>query len=177
MDKFESYSAFLTRVIALALVALAAGCGGGQDSILGSGGIGNSGVVAPTVTATVPLAVTPIVTGVAINTKITATFSKDMASATITTSTFTLACPAGTPVTGTVAYVAASRVATFSPAANLPINTTCTATITTGARDTTGRALATAFVWRFTTAAAADTTSSRASASPCILTTARPENN
>ncbi len=161
MDKFESYSAFLTKVIALALVALVAGCGGGQDSILGSGGIGNSGVVAPTVTATVPLASTPIVTGVAINTKITATFSKDMASATITTSTFTLACPTGTPVTGTVAYVAASRVATFSPAANLPINTTCTATITTGARDTTGRALATAFVWRFTTAAAADTTRPR----------------
>ena len=161
MDKFESYSGFLKRFIALLLIALAAGCGGGQDSILGSGGIGNSGGVAPTVTATVPLATTPIVTGVAINTKITATFSKDMAPATISTSTFTLACPTGTPVAGTVAYVAASRVATFSPTANLPINTTCTATITTAAKDTTGRALATAFVWTFTTAATADATRPR----------------
>ena len=161
MDKFESYSGFLKRFIALLLIALAAGCGGGQDSILGSGGIGNSGGVASTVTATVPLATTPIVTGVAINTKITATFSKDMAPATISTSTFTLACPTGTPVAGTVAYVAASRVATFSPTANLPINTTCTATITTAAKDTTGRALATAFVWTFTTAATADATRPR----------------
>ena len=161
MNKFESYSGFLTKFIALLLIALAAGCGGGQDSILGSGGIGNNGGAAPTVTATLPLATTPIVTGVAINSRVSATFSKDMAPATISTSTFTLACPAGTAVTGTVAYVAATRVATFSPTANLPANTTCTATITTGAQDTTGRALANAFVWRFTTAATADATRPR----------------
>lgn len=153
MDKFERCSGFLTKFIALLLIAFAAGCGGGQDSILGSGGI--TGGVAPTVTATVP---TRSATGVAINSKVTATFSKDMAPATISPSTFTLACPAGTTVTGTVAYVVASRVATFSPAANLPINTTCTATITTGAQDTTGRALVNAFVWTFTTGATADAT-------------------
>ena len=152
MNKFVTYSGFATWFIASLLSVFLAGCGGG-------GGTGRG--VAPTVTATVPLAATPIVPAVAINSKITATFSKDMAPATISTSTFTLACPAGTAVIGSVAYVAASRVATFSPAANLPINTTCTATITTGARDTTSRALATAFVWRFTTAATADTTRPR----------------
>ena len=156
MNEFASYSRFLTWLTVLLLGALAAGCGGG-----GSGGSGVSGTIAPRVTATVPVATTPIVTGVAINSKVTATFSKDMAPATISTSTFTLACPAGTAVAGTVAYVAASRVATFSPTANLPANTTCTATITTGAQDTTGVALANAFVWTFTTGATADVTRPR----------------
>lgn len=151
----------------LFLAALMVGCGsgnGGQDSILGKAGIGTAPIsaLAPTVTATVPLATTPIVTGVAINSKITATFSKDMASATITHPlTFTLACPASSTVAGTVAYVAASRVATFSPTANLPANTTCTATITTAAEDTSGLALENNFVWMFTTAATPDTTRPR----------------
>lgn len=160
MKKYESYSRVLPWFMPLLLSALVAGCGGGggQSPILGTGdGDGIAGI-APTVIATTPLARTPIVTNVPINSKVTATFSKDMAPATINTSTFTVACPAGTAITGTVAYVAASRVATFSHTANFPINTTCTATITTGAQDTTGRALATAFVWSFKTGLTADTT-------------------
>jgi hypothetical protein len=98
---------------------------------------------------------------VAINTAVTATFSEDMKSATIDSSTFTLACPAGTGIDGTVTYVAASRVATFSPTAVLPASTTCTATITTGALDTADLGLANAFVWTFTTAATPDTTRPR----------------
>src|SRR5450759_3026312 len=99
--------------MALLLGALAAGCGGGggeRAPILGGGGIT---ALAPTVTATAPLATAPMVAGVEINSKITATFTKDMALATISTSTFTLACPAAVP--GTVAYVAASRIAIFTP--------------------------------------------------------------
>jgi hypothetical protein len=157
MNIYESNSRFLTWIMVLLLSALAAGCGGGgKDPILGIGGIA---ALSPTVTATAPLATTPIVTGVAINSKITATFSKDMAEATIISpSTFTLACPDGTAINGTVTYVAASRVATFSPTAPLPVGTTCTATISTGAQDTAGVALANAFVWQFTTGATADTT-------------------
>jgi hypothetical protein len=37
MNKFKSYSRLLPRFLALLLVALAAGCGGGQDPILGTG--------------------------------------------------------------------------------------------------------------------------------------------
>lgn len=156
MNRFDGITKPLMWFMALLLAALTAGCGGsgGASPILGAGTAG----IAPTVTATVPLAKTPIVTGVAINSKITATFSKAMDATTISTSTFTLACPAGTAVTGTVSYVAASRVAKFSPTANLPVNTTCTATITTGAKDTTGIALASNFVWTFTTGATADVT-------------------
>lgn len=135
---------------------LVVGCGGGRDTVLGSG----TATTAPTVTATVPLARTPMVTGVAINSAVTATFSKAMDATTLNSpaANFTVACPAGTPITGTVAYVAASRTATFSHAANFPANVICTATISTGAKDTTGIALAAAFVWQFTTAATPDTT-------------------
>ena len=38
MNKFKCHSGFLPRFIASLLVALAAGCGGGQDPILGTGG-------------------------------------------------------------------------------------------------------------------------------------------
>lgn len=73
---------------------------------------------------------------------------------------FTLACPAATPVIGTVSYLAAGNVATLTlPVAspNLPANTVCSATISTAAKDTTGLALVSNFVWTFTTGLAADT--------------------
>jgi len=155
MNKSGSYSTFLTWFSALLLSALAVGCGGGGGSILGGG---DTGGPAPQVTVVAPL---PNATGVSINTKIiTAAFTKTMDSATLTSATFTLACPAGTPVTGTVSYVAASSVATLTlpGATNLPPNTVCTATITTGAKDTTGIALASNFAWTFTTGATPDTT-------------------
>src|ERR1035437_660020 len=160
MSNFESYFRILTWLIALLLSAFAAGCGGGgQGPILGGGGIAG---LAPMVTATSPLATTPIVTGVELNSKITATFTKDMASATISTLTFTLACPAAVP--GTVAYVAASRIAIFTPTATLPTNATCTPTVTPGPPDPTGIPLASNFTWTFATAAVLDTTPPRVSA-------------
>ena len=71
---------------------------------------------------------------------------------TITTATFTL-MDGVTPVTGTVAYV--GLVATFTPNSDLAAGTTYTATITTGAKDLAGNALASDYVWTFTTVAAA----------------------
>jgi hypothetical protein len=81
---------------------------------------------------------------------VSATFSEAMTAATITTSTFTLATTSGsTPVTGTVAL--AGNVATFTPGANLSYGTSYTATVTTGAQDSAGNALAAASTWSFTT--------------------------
>src|SRR5659263_442562 len=158
MKKFESYSRVLPWLMALLLSALVAACGGGGGRAPVLGGDGIAGIV-PTVTAMTPLARTPAVTGVAINSKVTATFSKDMAQATIIApGNFTLACPAGTAITGTVTYVAASRVAIFSPTTSLTTNTTCTATISSGVQDSTGLALASPYIWRFTTGLTADTT-------------------
>ena len=158
----------------LLTAAFVAGCGGGLDPILGSPSIGVATATAtvadttrPTVTVTVPA---DTATNVATNTRITATFSKDMNPSTLTAASFTVAnTTLGTAVAGTVSYSAAARTATFTPTtpATLAINTLYTATITTAATDTAGNALAgtsaalpaaSNHVWSFTTGAAADTT-------------------
>jgi hypothetical protein len=106
-------------------------------------------VIKPTVILVSPL---DLATNVATNSAVHATFSKDMDPLTISTATFTLT--GTTPVTGTVDYNATNRIATFTPLANLAVSTTYTATVTTGAKDLTGNALAIDKVWSFTTAAA-----------------------
>jgi hypothetical protein len=105
----------------------------------------------PTVISTVPV---NLATAVPINQALSATFSVAMNAATIDATTFTLTGPGGASVTGAVTYVAAGSVATFTPAANLASSTVYTATITTGATDLEGTALASNYVWTFTTAAA-----------------------
>ena len=70
--------------------------------------------------------------------------------------TFTLKQGA-TPVVGTVTYNAAFDTATFAPAAPVALNTTYTATITTGAADSGGLGLATNYVWTFTAAICSQT--------------------
>ena len=84
---------------------------------------------------------------------ISATFSKAMNPATINTTTFTLT-KGGVGVLGQVSYVVATHIATFTPTVALAASSTYTATITTGAADTLGNALAANFVWMFTTSAA-----------------------
>ena len=91
-------------------------------------------------------------TGVALNQKIAATFSKTMDATTITTATFTLK-QGTTPVSGFVSY--SGTTALFTPASNLAANTVYTATITTGATDLTDNALAADYIWTFTTGSAA----------------------
>jgi hypothetical protein len=149
-------SRVLPWLAALLLSALAAGCGGGREPILGIGG--GTATLVPTVTAVTPL---PNTTTVPVNTQlITATFSKDMDPATLTTASFALECPVGTPVAGAVSYLASSRTATLTlPAAvALAPNTQCTATVSSAARDSAGIALAANFVWTFRTAGILDTT-------------------
>lgn len=149
---FKARQMYLLFIVILS-VFLITGCGGGGDAVLGGGG----GAIAPTVTAVVPL---NKATGVAINIKtITATFSKAMASASLTTASFTLAQGGVAVVGGTVTYTTADKVATLTlPAGNLLASTLYTATITTAATDTEGTPLASNYVWTFTTGATADTT-------------------
>src|SRR6185503_9042867 len=90
----------------------------------------------PTVSATVPA---NLATGVAIGSQIAGTFSEPMDASTVSTATFALK-QGTTPVAGTVSY--SGVTATFTPAANLAPLTTYTATISTGAKDLAGNALA-----------------------------------
>jgi hypothetical protein len=105
----------------------------------------------PTVISTIPI---NLATGVPVNRALTATFSVAMEASTIDAATFTLTATGGAAVTGVVTYVAAGSVATFTPAASLASSTAYTATITTGAMNLAGTALAQNYVWTFTTAAA-----------------------
>jgi uncharacterized repeat protein (TIGR02543 family) len=106
-------------------------------------------ITRPTISLTDPL---NLATGVALNQKIAATFSKTMDASTITAATFTLK-QGTTPISGFVSY--SGTIAMFSPSSNLAPNTLYTVTITTGAKDLTGNALATDYVWSFTSGAAA----------------------
>lgn len=174
MNRLASVTKPRLRYMALLLASLAAGCGGGgggQDPILGAGNV----VLAPTVIAIAPL---PNAIAVPVNTKIiAAAFSKAMDQATLTPANFTLACGAagtagvvGTPLTlvagGAVSYVTAGNTATLTlagtlPADDLPATADCTATVTTGTKDTTGIPLSSNFSWIFTTGIARDLTRPR----------------
>ncbi len=106
----------------------------------------------PTVSSTSPAG---SATGVGVSSAISATFSEDMDSSTITTSAFTLSSSSGS-VSGTVSY--SNKVATFTPSSNLSYSTTYTATITTGVKDAGGNAMSSNYTWSFTTGSAPDTT-------------------
>ena len=114
-------------------------------------------VTAPATTIPGPTAAVPG------NTAISATFTKNMAPATITAASFTVTCtaPCVAP-TGTVSYSVGARTAVFRPSANFTVGDTYTATITTAATDVAGNALAgnqaplpvaSDYVWTFTAAA------------------------
>jgi hypothetical protein len=81
---------------------------------------------------------------------VTATFSKTMDLSTINSSTFTLKNGL-LPVLGFINY--AGVEGTFTPNTPLLPGTLYTATVTTGAKDLEGNALAADTVWRFTTSA------------------------
>ncbi len=116
-------------------------------------------VTAPTVLTTIPA---NSGMSIAVNSNVSATFSEAMNSSTITSTTFTLKQGA-TSVAGSVSY--SGTTATFNPTSDLTGGTVYTATITTGAMDAAGNALAATKTWSFTTAAAADVTA------PTVLTT------
>ena len=134
-----------TSVVAVLLIGLIAGCASpvAEDS------------TAPTVISSVPA---NAAVGVALEGNPTVTFSEAMNTATISAATFTLTGPGTTAVSGVVSLSEDGLTATFNPAANLAGSTLFTATITTGAQDLGGNALAASHVWTFTTGAVPDTT-------------------
>jgi hypothetical protein len=128
-------------LIVMLLVVLIVGCNG--NTSLDS---------EPAVTLTVPAA---DATDAATNTNISVVFTEEMDSSTINSTTFTLK-QGTTDVPGAVTY--SGLTATFDPTIDLEAFTTYTAMITTGAENPVGTALASDYVWSFTTGAAPDTT-------------------
>jgi Ice-binding-like/Bacterial Ig-like domain len=123
-----------------------------------------SDLTRPQVSVTAPATTIPGPTaGVPGNTAIIAVFTKSLAPATITGTSFTVTCtaPCVSPV-GTVKYSVSAKTAVFTPAANLTVGDTYTATLTTTVTDLAGNALAgnqaalpaaSNYVWTFTAAA------------------------
>lgn len=173
MNKVRGYSRFLVCCTALLLSALAAGCGG--DDVLGIGAMAVPPIpdaIRPRVTVTVPA---DLSTTAAANTNITATFTENMAPATITAAgtftvcnTATMGAACGANVPGTVTYVVGSRTATFTPTPSLAaVGAFYKATITTAATDLAGNQLAgnqaalpaaSNYVWSYQTGGAVDVT-------------------
>jgi len=159
MSTFERDSKDLIMFIILLLTALTVGCvNGKKDPILGIGAVAatptaTADTTAPTVTSTNPV---DSAVGVCINKTINATFSESMDPLTITTTTFTLKETAGASITGVVTYNDATKVASFTPTANLTGTpaTNYTATLkggVSGVMDLAGNALASDKVTSFTT--------------------------
>jgi hypothetical protein len=102
-------------------------------------------LIAPKVLSTSP---TSNENGVALNKIVTATFDMVMDPLTITGTTFILR-QGSTSILGVVTY--SGTTASFTPSSALLANTLYTATITTGAKNTAGIALANNYTWSFTT--------------------------
>ncbi|MDA3884666.1 MAG: ice-binding family protein [Candidatus Delongbacteria bacterium] len=134
---------FFKLPLLLFVLAMMSFLGGCSDD---DGSLDPTDSVAPTVISVMPI---DDATEISINSKVTATFSETMDVSTITTETFKVTDPTTTTVAGTVTYV--GTTATFIPTSNLADSTLFTVTITTGAKDLAGNAIATNFVWTFTT--------------------------
>ena len=103
----------------------------------------------PTVTATSPVNGG---TGILTTSVITVTFGERMDPTTINATTFTVRDNVtSTNVAGAVTYDASTSVATFKPTSALTANRAYTATVTTGAKDAAGNALAADTSFGFTT--------------------------
>jgi hypothetical protein len=136
-----------TSVSALSNQLLGAPGGAEIPSTLGAGGTITITTTPPTVISATP---TNGSTGVSVSAAISATFSTNMDPTTITAATFMLN---GGAVTGTVSYDPVARTATFIPYVPLTYGSSYTATVSTGAKDLAGNALAANFTWSFTTQA------------------------
>jgi len=131
--------------MALVLVVIVGGCS--KDENGPSGGNPTPDTTPPAVSSTNP---TNGAIGVAV---ISAAFNEAMDASTINTATFMVKGPGVTPVAGSVSYDGTSYVATFTPSSGLPLSTAFAATITTGVKDAAGNAIASTYVWNFSTAA------------------------
>ncbi len=106
---------------------------------------------APTVVMVAPQA-----NGVGTNREVAVVFSEPMDPASINPSTFVIA-----GVTGNVTYDATNKMGACKPVSDFAPNTAYNATITTGAKDMQGIALAAPFNFSFTTRSTADTSPPR----------------
>jgi hypothetical protein len=133
-----------------------AGCGDSENYVFTGGGANPNPNPNPGGSLTAFTNPVDGATGVALNTRVTVTFSEGIDPASITDATFTLVGPGAEMVPATLST--SGTTATLTPDSNLAPNRDYTATITTGARSLAGRSLPTNYSWTFTTGASTDGT-------------------
>ena len=143
-NNMKSLLSWLVLIVSIAV--LVSSCAKSDDSetvyiITTDNSTTTTDTTAPTVSSTSPA---NNATNVSVSGAITVTFSEEMDSSTITTSTFTV-----NNASGSVTY--SNKVATFTPSTSLNFSNTYTATITTGVKDTADNAMAANHTWTFTT--------------------------
>ncbi len=144
MNMIKKYTGKSLWLAGLMLTTLMAGCSGG----------GGSSSTVPTVAETTPAS---SAIGVALNSKVTATFSEAMDVDTITPESFTVTDASGTALSGILEYDAESKTAVFDANTNFEAGTDYTATVTSMAKSATGISLAADHVWTFTTGIVVET--------------------
>ena len=174
MIKFNPYNGSRLVVLALLVGALATGCGGNRDAILGVPAFGNAQVVpvgaivpgaacpaasatTPAVTASDPVSgnqfASTSTTGIAGGGKVvTATFNLPMNAATINASSYSLAPQGGVTLPASVTYNASTQVASLTTSTALLPNTSYTAVIQSSVSSSAGAQLGCAYSWTFKTA-------------------------
>lgn len=119
-------------------VGLAAACGSGSVG----GGNGSSDTTPPAVVSTLPAAGA---TNVSTNATVTVRFSEELDASTVGSTTIFLDQGVGADV------ALQGAVVRLTPRAPLALDTTYTATVSTGIKDAAGNALAANFTWSFST--------------------------
>jgi subtilase family serine protease len=112
---------------------------------------GGNDTTPPSVLSVTPFDGAPAVAATA---NATATFNEPLDASTVTSSTFTLQGPGG-PVAAAVSWDPATLKATLDPTSSLAFSTAYTATLKSGAagiKDQASNALASDYIWSFTTA-------------------------
>ncbi|MBL3555222.1 MULTISPECIES: ice-binding family protein [Marinobacter] len=151
MNNIQKYTKSFMAIFFIMLAVTLSACGGGSSS-------GNNSSTpsedALSITATGPAS---DAVGVGTNSIVTATFSEAVNADTLVTASFTVGPAGETPITGTVSLDAATNTAIFDTSGgDFAASTEYTATITTAVESADGNALASSYVWSFTTGTGAD---------------------
>ncbi|MGM0594067.1 MAG: ice-binding family protein [Pseudomonadota bacterium] len=137
----------------------------------------NSTTTTPTDTPTDPAALTVVstnpddgATAIATNQSVMATFSEAMDETTLDDTSFTVQGDNEPATVGSVTLDDASNTAVFTPTSDLSASTDYTATLTTAATSSSGKTMASDYVWSFATGTATD------DASPTVSSTEPADN-
>lgn len=150
-NKYRSRTLWFTACL---LAAFVTGCSSDDSTITTTA----DDTVDPAALSVVSTNPADAATAVATNQKITATFSEAMDSTTLDGASFTVKGAGEAAIVGSVTLDDASNTAIFTHVSNLTSSTVYTATITTAAKSSTDKTMASNHVWGFTTGTTTDDT-------------------